>query len=236
MSKQDNLTDFLTDVADAIREKKGTSEKINPQDFSEEIRGIESGNTFSEVMIDADGRGKRAVTKVIVDEGVTEISTYAYHQLRFVEIEFPQSLVKIGNSAMELCSNITELIFPDSVTYIGSRMCYACVKLKKITLPRSLTYMGETAFESASISTPVFMPPLLMTIPNNAFAYCAQLPAILFTEHTAVPTLSNTAAMAPKAIIVVPDNLYDEWIDATNWSSLASRIVKASEFVEPTNE
>lgn len=40
MSKQNNLTDFLTDVADAIREKKGTSEKINPQDFSEEIRKI----------------------------------------------------------------------------------------------------------------------------------------------------------------------------------------------------
>lgn len=43
MSKQDNLTDFLTDVADAIREKKGITEKINPQNFSEEIRGIESG-------------------------------------------------------------------------------------------------------------------------------------------------------------------------------------------------
>ena len=43
MSKTDNLTDFLVDVADAIREKKGTTEKINPQNFSEEIRGIESG-------------------------------------------------------------------------------------------------------------------------------------------------------------------------------------------------
>jgi hypothetical protein len=43
MAKTDNLTDFLTDVADAIREKKGTTEKINPQNFSEEIRGIETG-------------------------------------------------------------------------------------------------------------------------------------------------------------------------------------------------
>ena len=43
MSKQDNLTDFLTDIADAIREKKGTSEKINAQNLSSEIRSIESG-------------------------------------------------------------------------------------------------------------------------------------------------------------------------------------------------
>jgi hypothetical protein len=30
MAKNDNLQDFLTDVADAIREKKGTTDKINP--------------------------------------------------------------------------------------------------------------------------------------------------------------------------------------------------------------
>lgn len=48
MSKENNLTEFLTDLADAIREKKGTSEKINPQDFSEEIRSIEGGgNPFA---------------------------------------------------------------------------------------------------------------------------------------------------------------------------------------------
>ena len=41
--KQDNLTDFLTDVADAIREKKGTTEKMNPQNFSEEIKGLREG-------------------------------------------------------------------------------------------------------------------------------------------------------------------------------------------------
>lgn len=43
MAKTDNLTDFLTDIADAIREKKGTTESINPQDFSSEIASIESG-------------------------------------------------------------------------------------------------------------------------------------------------------------------------------------------------
>lgn len=43
MAKNDNLTDFLADVADAIREKKGTIELINPQDFSAEIASIETG-------------------------------------------------------------------------------------------------------------------------------------------------------------------------------------------------
>jgi hypothetical protein len=43
MAKTDNLKDFLTDVADAIREKKGTTDLINPQDFSAEIASIKSG-------------------------------------------------------------------------------------------------------------------------------------------------------------------------------------------------
>ena len=43
MAKDNNLKDFLTDVADAIREKKGTTDLINPQDFSAEIASIETG-------------------------------------------------------------------------------------------------------------------------------------------------------------------------------------------------
>lgn len=43
MSKQNNLTDFLTDVADAIRSKKGTTDKINPQNFSAEIAALSGG-------------------------------------------------------------------------------------------------------------------------------------------------------------------------------------------------
>ena len=43
MAKNDNLKDFLTDVANAIREKKDISNPINPQDFSAEIASIEIG-------------------------------------------------------------------------------------------------------------------------------------------------------------------------------------------------
>ena len=43
MSKQNNLTDFLTDVANAIRTKKGTTGLINPQNFSAEIASLSGG-------------------------------------------------------------------------------------------------------------------------------------------------------------------------------------------------
>ena len=43
MGKSNNLDDFLTDLANTIREKKGTNEPINAQDFSSEIASIQSG-------------------------------------------------------------------------------------------------------------------------------------------------------------------------------------------------
>ena len=55
MSKENNLTDFLTDVADAIREKKGTTEKINPQDFSDEIKGIKTSTSMWTGHVDVEG-------------------------------------------------------------------------------------------------------------------------------------------------------------------------------------
>ena len=58
MAKTDNLTDFLTDVANAIREKKGTTGAINPQDFSSEIASIESGG----------GEGGEAVTSAPISD------------------------------------------------------------------------------------------------------------------------------------------------------------------------
>lgn len=48
MAKTNNLTDFLTDVAGAIRAKKGTTGTINPQDFSTEIASISTGTDTSD--------------------------------------------------------------------------------------------------------------------------------------------------------------------------------------------
>ena len=43
MAKTDNLSDFLTDVANSIRTKTGTTEQINAQDFSDKILSIQTG-------------------------------------------------------------------------------------------------------------------------------------------------------------------------------------------------
>ena len=43
MARTDTLGHFLTDVADAIREKKGSSDTIQASDFDTEIENLPSG-------------------------------------------------------------------------------------------------------------------------------------------------------------------------------------------------
>ncbi len=219
MSKQDNLTDFLTDVADAIREKKGTTEKINPQNFSEEIRGIESGGdvyVFSEEMVDNTGYGTQRIKKLTIPTHVTRIERSAYFYL----------------------GGLVDVIMHDDITYIGFGAFNSCTGLKSIKLPRNLVEISTQAFASCSgLNSTIIMPESLEVLGNYAFSGCSNIPCFDFRALKKVVRLTTSMVFnSTTGIFVVPDNLYDEWIAATNWSTYASRIVKASEYVEPTNE
>lgn len=62
MAKNNNLTDFLLDLANAIRRKKGTTAKINPQNFSDEVESIQTGSDTSDATATANDilQGKTA--------------------------------------------------------------------------------------------------------------------------------------------------------------------------------
>lgn len=48
MAKTDNLIHYLSDIANAIREKEGSTDPINAQDFSEKIKSM-SGSSGNEI-------------------------------------------------------------------------------------------------------------------------------------------------------------------------------------------
>ena len=76
---------------------------------------------------------------------------------------------------------------------------------------------------------------------DNAFSGCTHLELVDFSKATAVPALSNTNAFQNTNDyyrIVVPNALYNQWINATNWSnsSIVTHIEKALKALEFTAE
>lgn len=242
MSKQDNLTDFLTDVADAIREKKGTTEKINPQNFSEEIRGIESGggdgwNGKFEI-IDPTKFGRSNVRRIVIDDGVVELTQGAcYGFSSLIEISIPDSVVSFGIQTFYTCYALENINIPNHISSLPSQCFLNCNNLRLDSLPDALTTIGDSCFQNVRGTTVFTFPSGVVKIGANAFNG-GRAGRYDFRRVSAVPTLDNINAfngILTNFKIVVPDNLYDQWIAATNWITYASKIVKASEFVEPTN-
>lgn len=296
MSKENNLTDFLTDVADAIREKKGTTEKINPQNFSEEIRGIESGGNdgFNAKVEIADRTicSPKSITRAVVDEGVLIIEGFS-DSTKLVEIVIPEGVTTFKGNTFQNCKSLSKINFPKSLSKISMNCFHDCIAIPNIELgdnvsmvevpfganmqsltslsvsknnpkydsrdecnaiietstnkliagcnvtviPDTVTTIGVYAFRMYQLKK-MYFPPSVVTIESTAFNGCSNMELYDFHDHESIPNLANINAFAGVSTykIVVPDTLYDEWIAATNWSSLASRIVKASEYVEPTTE
>lgn len=238
MSKQDNLTDFLTDVADAIREKKGTTEKINPQNFSEEIRGIESGgggniNATIEV-ISPTSFGPNSYKSVVIHEGVTELLAYAiYYANNMTYLKLPSTLVKIGNSAVDGAWNIAQLDIPNGVTSIGYGAFSNARKIKTVKIPNATTTIGGSAFRYCSMLDSVDIGTGVTSIGELCFANGAvKMVTIRAINPPSIGT--NTFVPMPSAIYV-PDESVEAYKSATNWSAYADIIKPLSEY-QPTNE
>lgn len=97
----------------------------------------------------------------------------------------------------------------------------------------------ETIFatESNYSLTSVYFPNSVKEIKDYAFRDTKSVLIFDFSSHDFIPTLGGTNALNTGYAtsfgggkIVVPDNLYDDWIVATNWVSFSGYIIKKSDY------
>lgn len=146
MAKNDNIQDFVVDIANAIREKKGTTELINPQNFSDEILSIasSSGEDMLQLLINEKPDCSRLFYK-FQGESLEFISKLDMSSVQTLDMAFGSSpnLKKIGytdtsnvesmNQMCTYCSSLQE--FPPFITTKVKNMSYLlnyCSSLTKV--------------------------------------------------------------------------------------------------------
>lgn len=174
-----------------------------------------------------------SLSSVVIPQGVTSIGRNAfYYCYSLSSIVIPRGITTINNTTFYACYSLSPVVIPQGVTIIGTSAFYYCHSLSSIVMPQTMNSISSQAFHQCHTLSFIVVPQGVKYIDSSAFQYCYSLVILDFSELTSVPTLLNTSAIPTHAEmrIIVPDDLYDTWIAATNWSSHASRIVKASEF------
>lgn len=188
-----------------------------------------------------------------IPDGVTSTSTFCADCVNLKHVRLPNTLIAFGgfNNCRSLKSfgeipetvqtiSLTELHslepfeFPSSLTGFGSSATFVNMyKWTEFHLPASVTawyYMFNSEFGPTKI---IFEDRAAFTGTGTFMSSGGKKVRTWdFTDFTQVPTITSAtsffANLQPSAAIVVPDDLYDDWIVATNWVTKASQIVKES--------
>ena len=176
-----------------------------------------------------------SLASVVIPLGAELFSSTFYDCHSLASLVIPQGVTNIGGNAFQNCYSLASVVIPQGVTNIGNKAFYFCYSLASVVIPQGVTSIGESAFQNCHSLASLVIPLGVTSISNKAFQVCYGMAYYDFTQCTSVPTLGGTTVfynIASDCKIVVPDALYDEWIAATNWSTHASKIVKASEYTE----
>ena len=195
---------------------------------------------------------RNAIRKIELSSSVTNIGTYAFrgccnlssitipNKVRYISnfifmdcyslssIVIPKSVYTIQTYAFQNCYSLSNITIPKSISSVSNYAFHSCYSLSSITIPDKVTSIGTYAFYNCYSLSSITIPNKVTSIGTYAFYGCTGVAIYDFSTHTAVPTLSSgyVFSLIPSDCkIRVPSALYDEWIAATNWSRLTSRIV-----------
>ena len=183
---------------------------------------------------------------------VSKIESTAFYSSKLIQIEFPESLVSIDNSAFASCSELTRVggLQNTKVTQIEDSAFSGCSKLKNVIFPQTLLTLGGSAYSGCSALTSVTFNSNLKTIGANAFEGCSSLSQLTGFENTVVSSIGANAfkgcsslvdVSLPNTIQTVGENAFANCsglatINFINDSNLSTLSVAANSFTGTTSD
>ena len=210
MAKTDNLSDFLTDVANSIRTKTGTTEQINAQDFSDKILGISGLKKLIAGKISCtslfstyDGTSVDDLIQYSDTENIIDMTDmfYGCTNLTTIPLLNTSNVVHMRGMFKECRALTTIPLFDTSkVTYM-SEMFWSCSNLTSIPLfnTSNVTYMNFMFSGCHGLTTIPLFDTSKVTRMDDMFNYCINL--------TTVPALDVSNVTNMRGMFVGCSNL-----------------------------
>ena len=104
------------------------------------------------------------VNKLVLNEGITGISDFAFTASKIETLDIPSSVTSIGSSAFSGCKNLVSVSGGENVSYIGSMAFLECSSLASIDLSDKLEGLYMGTFKDCKSLTSI-------TIPGNVAVY-----------------------------------------------------------------
>ena len=218
------LTDKLSAIADAIRDKTGKTDGLTLDQMPNEISSILSGGGEDRTAME-DGLVARTLTEYI-NNTVTRIGNYAFGNFASLEyVSLPNVTEIEGGNHFASCAKLKRINIPNLKTSISSsgnnfRQCSSLEELRVPLYNGILAVSGCTSLKTYEVATPY----------NIAASSFSNLTAFdTFIMHcTKVVPLANISAFSgtPFAVggtggkVYVPQEFVEQYKTATNWSVL----------------
>lgn len=211
----------LTNIANAIREKNGTSNTYKPNEMASAIQGISANEDLSSELNTQETLLNNQVSKLNVaintlknkaSGGVdTSETEEAFIKRTFTEYS-NDTITSIGNSAFRSCTSLTSVSFPKA-TNTGDYAFYDCTKLTDVNFPLATT-VSTQCFRGCSSLIDVTFPeanyveayafyqnaklktvrlPKVRGFGVSALNGCSGLTALIIEQTDIVCTLSTNA-------------------------------------------
>lgn len=161
--------------------------------------------------------------KVVIQDGVTNVSNYALFLLPAAEqITLPESVTSIDRYGIALCAKLKGISLPKAVTEIGD-FGLAGDGLTAITLPDGLQTLGRGAFDACASISGTTLPAAITAVPDKCFNDCTKLLTVDYKgEVTAIGERafegckSLTKAPIPAAVTTLGNSAFNGCIALTD--------------------
>lgn len=231
MARIDTLSNFLTDVATAIKTKKGDNTPIQASSFDTEIANLPSGDDIDEY-IDLQLQSKNLVNyynwpkmvrklppMIPLSQDITNLKFFFYgFEGEELDVSaWDTSNVTDMNRMFYNCENLITLDLSNFNTSNVTDM-FSMFKLCK-----NLISIDISSFDTSNITNMIAM-----------FGGCSSLIKVIINKTTILEMknpdiFTETPIQSGTGYVYVPDNMVDTYKSATNWSTYASQIKPISE-------